>query len=119
MSARREVYLIEVDVAEQAPHDAWKRIAEDLLAMDCHLSIRSIDLCEVCGAAVAVDTLRRCPWLDNKSLCKACLSIAMLVKRDFDEAAARHWLSVQRQLPQVIRDIRAGARVPTFFHGID
>lgn len=53
------------------------------------------------------------------AVCLLCRSTADRVEQLFNAGARLHWQEFTRQLPQMVRDIRAGADEPTFYRGFE
>lgn len=115
---------IEVQVTEGTP--AAERVAAALSQLGADLTTQNGTLravartgvCVVCAGAFAVERLQTRDALGGLT-CPTCAQVADRVMAAFKAAALRHARELRGQLPQIIRDVRGGADVPTFYQGFE
>ena len=74
--------------------------------------------CHICAGIHALAQLEDKAALGGK-VCPTCLGIARAAWRKAQAAANRQLREFAGQLPQVVRDIRAGADEPTYYRGFE
>lgn len=75
--------------------------------------------CSVCGHLFDVAALEQgLDWTPGPA-CSICVEVARRVLDEWHSAANRGLRELRDQLPRVIRDIRAGAAVPSFYRGFE
>jgi hypothetical protein len=108
--------VVVIEVPETVNEFSWDLISAELIAMGATIEVGDGSTCAACGKLVVASTLRPCIWAQNAKLCQPCFVAAAKIRLQFEDAVARHWLTIQAQLLRAIRDVRAGADVPTFYH---
>lgn len=108
-------------------------LIEALRGLGCQV-VRLIDLkddaetdrnmrpCQVCDQLVDVDqlgTTQQLTLIDVNEACPVCVDTANRVWKRFREAAGKEASEIRRQLPQIVRDIRAGAEIPDYYRGFE
>jgi hypothetical protein len=74
--------------------------------------------CAVCGEVHARHTMDYSDALGGLT-CQTCRESGRVIYDAARDAARRHLFEIRRQLPQLIRDRRAGADTPSFYQGFE
>ncbi|HEY0155485.1 MAG TPA: hypothetical protein VGB92_26045 [Longimicrobium sp.] len=116
--------VIEVSVREGTP--AAKKMADALGAMGADVTVRDGVLratartapCVVCAAMIDATRLQHRDALGGEA-CPTCTQQCDQVVSTFKQAALRASHELKGQLPGIIRDLRAGRDMPTFYRGFE
>jgi hypothetical protein len=109
--------IVMLEVPDTVDNFVWDMISAELKSMGATIEVGPGATCAACERLVVESSLRACTWAPrNARLCQLCFVTAAKIRLAFEDAAARHWRTVQGQLLQAIRDVRGGADIPTFYH---
>jgi hypothetical protein len=78
---------------------------------------RAPETCPLCGQPSVREALSYNEMLETR-VCMVCDQAAQRIRAAYYGAETRQRDELKRQLPQLVRDLRAGAEVPEFFRGI-
>lgn len=115
---------IQLSVPENSP--AAVKVLEALQAMGATATrsdgvIRSTvpsGTCAVCGGVFGLITMKESRALGGTT-CRSCRETGDKLWREARDAAHRQLCEIRGQLPQVIRDVRAGGEAPTYYRGFE
>lgn len=105
---------------------AGHRVAQALIAQGAAVThedgVLRIDaataVCAICGGIHAAKQMKEKRPLGGL-VCPICLEMASRIYRAAQLAASRQMKELVGQLPQMVRDLRGGADMPTFYRGYE
>lgn len=83
---------------------------------------RMLEPCQICDKlfdAESLGTTKQLALSDIDKACPICVGAANRVWARFREAAVKEANEISRQLPQIVKDIRAGAPYPDYYRGLE